>query len=90
MDSEYYSKYANHSKSFERVSMVMYDIEFYREIGAFLREAREARGITRDVVSGYFDVEPITVWRWENGERRISLQYFIEYCKFLELPLWEL
>jgi transcriptional regulator with XRE-family HTH domain len=38
--------------------------------GADVKEWREARGLTQRRLAVLLDVDPITVYRWERGERQ--------------------
>ncbi|MEO0289735.1 MAG: XRE family transcriptional regulator [candidate division WOR-3 bacterium] len=70
-------------------------------IGKKIKELRENKGLTQKEFASLFGYKLLTVSRWERGERRpsfsdlkklsdifgISISYFLEEEKFLNLPL---
>lgn len=62
----------------------MEEKEFYISLGYDLKSSREQFGITREVVAEFLCVDPVTIWRWENGSRRISMYQFSRYCNVIK------
>lgn len=63
----------------------MEEKEYYINLGAYLKSSRERCGVTLEGISEILGVDSVTVWRWENGSRRISLYQFAKYTLALDL-----
>ena len=55
-----------------------------------LKKIREARGYSISELGKALDVTPFTVWRWEAGTRKPSLQKITEMVNFLNVTPNEL
>ena len=53
----------------------------YLRLGAELRRAREAAGLTQKQISDRLNVTAQTVSAWENGRNKIDIDTFSELCK---------
>ena len=56
----------------------------YREIGARIREARRAAGMTQEQLAEAVDITPVYVSRIENGVKRASLSVLLRITKVLD------
>lgn len=56
-------------------------------IGAVLREARMARGVTQEELARAFGVDRVTIARYERGARTISAPALLHMLSFLGRPL---
>ena len=48
---------------------------------------RKAHHLSRADVAKRFNVSPVTIWRWETGERRVSLDFAVKVSKTIGAPL---
>ena len=48
---------------------------------------RKAHHMSRADVAKRFGVSPVTVWRWETGERRVSLDFAVKVSKAIGTTL---
>ena len=53
----------------------------YLRLGAELKRAREAAGLTQKQISDRLNVTAQTVSAWENGRNKIDIDTFSELCK---------
>ena len=56
----------------------------YKEIGARIREARRAAGMTQEQLAEAVDITPVYVSRIENGVKRASLSVLLRITKALD------
>lgn len=54
--------------------------ELYYILGSFLKSARESAGYTLTEVSEKMNTTPMTVQRYEKGDRKISVEKVRELC----------
>lgn len=59
----------------------------YLRLGAELRRAREAAGLTQKQISDRLNVTAQTVSAWENGRNKIDIDTFSELCKVYGIDL---
>ena len=58
--------------------------DFYKQVGFELKASRELNGLTVEVMSEALGVEPNTIYRWENGSRRISIYQYVKWRDFIK------
>lgn len=60
-----------------------------QEIGAAIRDARMARGVTQEELARAFGVDRVTIARYERGTRTVSAPTLLQLLSFLgrDLPL---
>ncbi|HEX6291904.1 MAG TPA: helix-turn-helix transcriptional regulator [Herpetosiphonaceae bacterium] len=58
-----------------------------KTIGAALRDARMARGVTQEELARAFGVDRVTIARYERGTRTISAPALLQMLSFLGQPL---
>lgn len=54
--------------------------ELYHILGVYLKEAREKSGLTLTDVSEIMGTTPMTIQRYEKGDRKISIEKVRELC----------
>lgn len=66
------------------------DRNLITEIGARFQQIRREHGWTQEQLAEALDVQPITLSRWERGERAVSLSLLARAAQVLEVPLGDL
>ncbi len=64
--------------------------EVRKLLGAKIRVLREARGLTRDALSGFSDIPPMMIGQMENGFMRISFENVLCFARALRVSVMEL
>lgn len=59
--------------------------EFYKALGAALREQREAKDLSQQYIADKLGVSKMTVSRWESGQRTMSAKHFLKYCQVVDV-----
>lgn len=59
----------------------------YQAFASYLKTEREMRGLTVRDVAKMLDEPHQTIVRIENGERKLSVHEYVQYCSALELDL---
>ena len=54
----------------------------------FIKEHREAQGLTLDQLAGRVGVERNTIWRWENDQRQVTPDKAAAIADALGLDSW--
>ncbi len=57
------------------------------EIGAAVRNARMARGITQDELAQALGVDRVTISRYEGGKRAIGIPTLLDVSAYLRIPV---
>lgn len=57
-----------------------------RQIGAALRQARLARGVTQSDLARLLAVDRVTISRYEHGTRPLPLDFLLQIATYLEQP----
>ena len=57
------------------------------EIGAAVRNARRARGITQDELAQALGVDRVTISRYEGGKRAIGIPTLLDVSDYLGIPV---
>lgn len=70
--------------------MAYLEENLYKELGALLRSAREDSGLTLVEIANKMDVTPMTIQRYEKGERKINIEKIKLLCKFYSVNPEEL
>lgn len=60
------------------------------EVGVYLRQRREALGLTRDHVAHAAATTLSSLRKWESGERHPGTDSLVAWCRALDLPNWML
>lgn len=60
--------------------MAYIETELYKILGSYLRVAREASGLTLSEVSKKIDTTPMTIQRYEKGDRKITVEKIRILC----------
>lgn len=61
------------------------DLELYSIVGRMLREIREHRDLSLEVVSDYLKIAPKSLQRYECGERKIKIGTIKELCNYYKI-----
>ena len=64
--------------------------ELLQQIGQRVAQARRDRGWTQEQLAETVGVEPVTMSRWETGDRALSLSTLAAIASALEVPLGDL
>lgn len=59
--------------------------DFYKALGAALREQREAKNLSQQYIADKLGVSKMTVSRWESGQRTMSAKHFLRYCQVVDV-----
>lgn len=54
----------------------------------YIKEHREAQGLTLDQLAGRVGVERNTIWRWENDQRQVTPDKAAALAEALDLGHW--
>ena len=60
------------------------------EIGQRVAAARRDRGLTQEQLAAAIGIDPVTVSRWENGDRAVSLSTLANIADELDVGLGDL
>ena len=52
-----------------------------------MKNWRRERGMTRAMAAEHFQVSPVTIWRWEAGERRPARHLAARVSEEIDVPL---
>ena len=66
------------------------DQELLRQVGQRVSQARKERGWTQEQLAEAIGIEPVTLSRWETGDRALSLSTLAAIASALEVPLGDL
>lgn len=66
------------------------DRNLITEIGSRFQAIRRDQGWTQEELAEALDVQPITLSRWERGERAVSLSLLAKAAEALDVPLGDL
>ena len=66
------------------------DQELLREVGQRVAQARKDRGWTQEQLAEAVGIEPVTLSRWETGDRALSLSTLHAISASLEVGLGDL
>lgn len=61
------------------------DLELYEIVGRMLREIREDKGLSLEIVAGYLKIAPKSLQRYECGERKIKMGTIKDLCNFYKI-----
>lgn len=61
------------------------ELELYGIVGKMFREIREEKGLSLTVVSEYLQIAPISLQRYECGERKIKMGTIKKLCNFYRI-----
>ena len=61
------------------------ELELYGIVGRMFREIREEKGLSLSAVSEYLQIAPISLQRYECGERKIKMGTIKELCNFYKI-----
>lgn len=61
------------------------ELELYGIVGKMFREIREEKGLSLTAVSEYLHIAPISLQRYECGERKIKMGTIKELCIFYKI-----
>lgn len=70
--------------------MAYLEESLYKELGNLLRTAREKSGLTLAEIANKMEVTPMTIQRYEKGERKINTEKIRLLCKFYSVNPEEL
>lgn len=68
----------------------LHDEKLVRDVGARVRRIRTERGLSIEQLAARVGVEPVTLVRWEAGQRAPSLSVLALVARGLAIPLREL
>ena len=66
------------------------ELELYGIVGKMFREIRDERGLPLTVVSEYLQIAPISLQRYECGERKIKMGTIKQLCDYYKIEYDEL
>lgn len=66
------------------------DQELLRDIGQRVAKARTDRGFTQERLAEAVGIEPVTLSRWETGQRAVSVSTLARIAEVLEVGLGDL
>ncbi len=61
------------------------ELELYGIVGKMFREIRDERGLPLTVVSEYLQIAPISLQRYECGERKIKMGTIKQLCDYYKI-----
>lgn len=70
--------------------MTYIETELYKILGSGLRVARDASGLTLQEVSKKFNTTPMTIQRYEKGDRKITVEKIRLLCDLYQVDANEL
>ena len=56
------------------------------KLSRIFKSRRAELGLTQLVVAKHYGVKQSSVSTWENQSGRMSVDWFIDYCKYLKIP----